>query len=157
MTTIESAPVPDVAGLLHANRVILAHFDSYSAALLFACQEQGLLGPAPLPPGATPLLRPDPAGPEHDGAAVLQAAVAHYGLNPDEVERMADFDAWFMADGAPLRVHALRFTGFAAPAGQLAALGMHLRPISALRGAAMNELLLLREIFNLLVGGARRA
>lgn len=87
----------------------------------------------------------------------MQAAVAHYGLNADELVRMEDFDAWFAVEGVPLRVHVLRFTGFEAPAALLEAQGASLKPISELRGSAMSELMLLREVFNILVGGASRA
>lgn len=146
-----------MSDLLQANRVILAHFDSYSAALLFARWDHGLLGPAMLPATATPAAAPAQIAPEHDGAAVLQAAVGHYGLNPAEVTRMEDFDAWYQDEDQLIRVHVLRFTGFEAPVELIAEQGGVMRAISALRGAAMSELLLLREVFNILVGGAQRA
>lgn len=143
--------------ILQANRVILAHFDSYSAALLFARWGKCLLAPEPLPEGAVALPVPEQIDAGHDGEAVLQAAVAALKLKPDEIVRMPEFDAWFMADGQPVRVHVLRFTCFEAPAALLEAQGAVFKPISELRGSAMSELMLLREVFNILVGGAQRA
>lgn len=146
--------IPDI---LQTNRVILAHFDSYSAALLFTRWGKCLLAPEALPEGATPMSAPAQIGAEHDGVAVMQAAVARYGLNAAELVRMNDFDAWFATEGTPLRVHVLRFTGFEAPAELLESQGASFKPISELRGSAMSELMLLREVFNILVGGAQRA
>jgi hypothetical protein len=143
--------------VLHINRVILAHFDSYSAALLFARWEHGLLGQSALSASATPVEPPLQIGVEYDGHAVLQAVVERYCLNPAEIVRMAEFDAWFNDGGELIRVHVLRFTGFEAPVELIGAQGGVFRAISALRGAAMSELLLLREVFNILVGGNQRA
>ncbi len=145
---------PDI---LQANRVILAHFDSYSAALLFARWGKCLLAPTALPEGALSVEPPATIGALHEGEAVLQAAVAAFGLKADEIVRMADFDAWFEADGQLLRVHVLRFTCFEAPAALIEGQGGVFKPISELRGSAMSELMLLREVFNILVGGAQRA
>lgn len=140
---------------LACNRVILCHFDSYSAALVFAHWGGTLLGPAALPEGATPMEAPAEIGTAHEGAAVMQAAVARYGLNPDEVTRLDDFDAWMHTDAGPLRVHALRFTTVDAPAAAIEAHGGTFRHITQLRGGAMIELNLLRPVFNLMVGGSR--
>jgi hypothetical protein len=52
-----------------------------------------------------------------------------------------------------VRIHLLRFTSIDAPKAAIAALGGVFKPISQLRGSAMSELLLLREAFNLIVGG----
>jgi hypothetical protein len=68
------------------NRVILTHFDSYSTALLFPRWEGGtLLLPQALPASASPMPAPAEVGPEHSGAAVLQAVFTRYGLNADEL------------------------------------------------------------------------
>jgi len=139
--------------LLKSNRVILAHFDGYSAALLFARWGKCLLAPEPLPDVAAPIASPIEIGPEYDGAAVMQAAVTRYGLNADEIVHMDDFDAWVAGEGAPIRIHTLRFTCFEAPSGLIEGHGGVFKPISELRGSAMIELNMLRQVFNLLVGG----
>lgn len=51
-----------------------------------------------------------------------------------------------------LRIHLLRFTTFEAPNAAIEALGGVFKPISELRGSAMSELVLLREMFNRIVG-----
>ncbi|WP_430434844.1 hypothetical protein [Methyloversatilis sp.] len=143
--------------VLVANRVMLVHFDSYSTALVFAKWNDTLLLPAPLPPSAE--LMPAPAADAaDDGEAVKAAAIARLGLNPAEVVRPGDFNHWvFTADG-PVRVHLLRFTTFEAPKAALEPHGGVFRPISALRGGTPVELLLAREVFNLIVGaGGGRA
>lgn len=140
---------------LVSNRVILCHFDSYSAALVFAHWGGTLLAPEPLPEAAAPMEAPAGIGPAHDGTAVMQAAVARYGLNGDELVRLDDFDAWMRTDAGPLRVHVLRFTTFEAPAAAIGAHGGTFKHITQLRGHAMIELNLLRSVFNLMVGGGR--
>jgi len=138
--------------LLAHNRVILTHFDSYSTALLFPRWGETLLLPQALPASATPLPAPADIGPEHAGDAVLNAVVTHYGLNPDELVHVGDFNHWVQTDTGPVRIHLLRFTTFEAPKAAIEALGGVFKPISQLRGSAMSELLLLREVFNLIVG-----
>lgn len=140
---------------LISNRVILCHFDSYSAALVFAHWGGTLLAPEALPESAAPMQAPAAIGPAHGGAAVMQAAVARYGLNGNELVRLDDFDAWMRTDAGPLRVHALRFTTFEAPAALIGAHGGVFRHLTQLRGGAMIELALLRPVFNLMVGGGR--
>ena len=134
------------------NRVIFTHFDSYSAALLFPRWEKSLLWPAPLPDGATPIPSPAIIKPEFSGQVVKQALVERLGLNPDELETVGDFKHWAQTDAGPVRIHLLRFTTLDAPKAAITALGGEFKPISLLRGSAMSELLLLREVFNLIVG-----
>ena len=142
--------------LLARNRVILSHFDTYSAALVFARWGKTLLAPEALPDSSAPMEAPAEIDAAHDGDAVMQAAIARYGLNPDELVRMDDFDAWMQTDGGPLRVHVLRFTTLDAPAAAIEPHGATFKSISELRGSAMIELNLLRQVFNLVVGGGSR-
>jgi len=145
--------------ILTRNRVILAHFDSYSTALVFARWGRTLLLPQALPASATPMAEP-PAeiGPEHDAAAVKQAVVERYGLNPDELMHASDFNHWAQTDDGPVRIHLLRFTTFDAPKAAIEAHDGVFKPISELRGSTMSELMLLREVFNLIIGaGGGRA
>jgi hypothetical protein len=134
------------------NRVILTHFDSYSTALLFPRWGNTLLWPAALPASATPMPAPTTINPEHVANTVTQAVVERFGLNPDELEHVGDFKHWAQTDDGPVRIHLLRFTTLDAPKADITALGGEFKPISLLRGSAMSELLLLREVFNLIVG-----
>jgi len=133
------------------NRVILTHFDSYSAALLFPRWEKSLLWPAALPQAAAPMPSPAVIEPEFSGPAVKLALAERCGLNPDELERVNEFNHWVQTESGPVRIHLLRFTSFEAPKAAIQALGGEFKPISLLRGSAMSELLLLREVFNLIV------
>ncbi|TXT36013.1 MAG: hypothetical protein FD135_4568, partial [Comamonadaceae bacterium] len=90
--------------------------------------------------------------PPFSGAAVKLALVERCGLNPDELENVGDFNHWAQTESGPVRIHLLRFTSFEAPKAAIQALGGEFKPISLLRGSAMSELLLLREVFNLIVG-----
>jgi len=137
------------------NRVILTHFDSYSTALLFPRWDSSLLWPGALPESATPMPTPGTINPEHVANTVKQAVVERCGLNPDEIEHVGDFDHWAQTESGPVRIHLLRFTTIDAPKEAIEALGGVFKPISLLRGSAMSELLLLREVFNLIVGGAK--
>lgn len=140
---------------LSRNRVILTHFDSYSTALLFPRWGSTLLWPAALPESATPMAAPAEVGPEHASDAVKQAVVEHCGLNADELDVVHDFHQWAQTPEGPVRIHLLRFTTPDAPKATLAALGGDMKPMSLLRGSDMGELLLLREVFNLMVGGGQ--
>ena len=138
------------------NRVILTHFDSYSTALLFPRWEnKSLLWPEALPESAAPMPAPTTLKPEHVANTVKQAVVERCGLNPDELEHVGDFSHWAQTESGPVRIHLLRFTPFDAPKEAIEALGGEFKPISQLRGSAMSELLLLREVFNLIVGGGK--
>ncbi|MBW8316641.1 MAG: hypothetical protein K0M73_17450 [Hydrogenophaga sp.] len=139
--------------LLSHDRVILCHFDDYSHALLFPKWAQGMLWPQALPEGAEPMDAPadEPAG--HEAESLKQAVVQDTGLNPDELETVEDYQAWFQTPGGPLRVHLLRFNTPDAPKPAITALGGTFKALSELRGGAMAELLLLREAFTLVGGG----
>jgi len=139
--------------LLSRNRVILCHFDDYSHALLFPKWAQGMLWPQALPESAEPMTAPatDIAG--HEAAAIKRAVVQAPGLNPDELETVDDYQAWFQTPGGPLRVHLLRFNTPDAPKPAITALGGTFKALSELRGGVMAELLLLREAFRLVGGG----
>ena len=135
------------------NRVIFTHFDSYSTALLFPrWQTNTLLWPAALPASATPMPPPATVNPEHVANSVKQAVVERCGLNADELTHVGDFNHWANTESGPVRIHLLRFTTLDAPKTAIEALGGEFKPISLLRGSAMSELLLLREVFNLIVG-----
>ena len=135
------------------NRVILTHFDSYSTALLFPrWDHNSLLWPQALPEAATPMPAPAMIAPEYVANAVKQAVVERCGLNPEELTHVGDFNHWAQTPTGPVRIHLLRFTTLDAPKEAIEALGGVFKPISQLRGSAMSELLLLREVFNLIVG-----
>ena len=138
--------------LLAHNRVILTHFDSYSTALLFPRWDKSLLWPEALPESASPMPPPAAIGPQWSGEAVMQTVVERCGLNADELVHVKDFNHWAQTPAGPVRIHLLRFTPFDAPKEAIEALGGVFKPISQLRGSAMSELLLLREVFNLIVG-----
>lgn len=145
--------------VLTANRVLLTHFDSYSAALLFAKWEGGsLLYPGPLPETATLATAPAAAAAQHAPEAVKAALVEGLGINPDEVTLDQDFNHWADTESGPVRIHLLRFTCFEAPKSALAPHGAVFKPISELRGCNRQELALAREVFNLIIGaGGGRA
>ena len=130
----------------------ICHFDSYSTALVFArWPNRSLLWPSPLPEGSTPGT-PAPEG-GADGPSVRQAAVEALGLNGDDVVLMPEFNEAVVGPDGPVQVHLLRFTTFEAPAPVLAAHEAVFKPLSELRGSAPLELGLLREVFNLIIGG----
>ena len=139
--------------ILNVNRVILSHFDNYSAALVFARFGKTLLLPEPLPESAVAMLAPAQPLPEHDADLVVDAAVHRYGLNAADIVRMTGYDAWLRTDSAPIRVHLLRFTTFLAPGESIAPHGGTFAPISNLRGSPRIELELARRGFNLILGG----
>jgi hypothetical protein len=134
--------------------VVLAHFDSYSAALVFARWGTTLLMPEALPESAQPMPPPAVVQALHAGDAVSNAIIARYGLQPAELVRVPEFDAWVQTNAGPLRIHLLRFTTFEAPAESIRPHGGEFKPISALRGAAALELNLLRRVFDIIIGGA---
>jgi hypothetical protein len=72
--------------------------------------------------------------------------------HPDELERFNEFNHWVQTGAGPVRIHLLRFTRFEAPKAAIQALGGEFKPISLLRDSAINELLMLREVFNLIMG-----
>jgi hypothetical protein len=139
--------------ILTVNRIILSHFDSYSAALVFARFGKTLLLPEPLPESAVVMQPPAQALADHRADLVLEAAVHRYGLNAADVVCMSGFDAWTLTGSGPVRVHLLRFTTFLAPAESIAPHGGSFAPISNLRGSPRIELELARRGFNLILGG----
>jgi hypothetical protein len=143
----------NIADILEHNRVILCHFDSYSAALNFARYGDSVLVPAPLPKTASDMPAPDEAGEHHAPAAVLDALVAKHGLNPAQLKIDDDFQAWLSDDNGPIRVHLVRFTGLDAPHAAIEPLGGVFKPISQMRGMPPLELNLMRQVFNLIIGG----
>ena len=142
----------DTSDLLDRNRVILCHFDSYSAALLFARYGGSVLAPTPLPEAASDMTAPDDASEQHAPAAVLDALTAKYGVDPAQLRLDADFDAWLSSASGPIRIHLARFTTFEAPHQAIAPHGGVFKPISEMRGMPMIELNLMRQVFNLIMG-----
>lgn len=134
------------------NRVILCHFDSYSTALLFARYGNSVLAPAPLPETASVMSAPSDACEQHPPNAVLDALVAQHGLDPTQLRLDDGFQAWMSSDSGPIRIHLVRFTGLDAPRQAIEPLGVF-KPISDMRGLPMIELNLLRQVFNLFMGG----
>lgn len=143
--------IPDI---MARNRVILTHFDGYSTALLFPLwSNKSLLWPQALPEGSTPLPAPTEIQAGHEADAVMQAVISRCALNPDELVYVSEFQQWLQTEDGPVQIHLLRFTTPDAPKPVIEALGGVFKPMSQLRGSAMSELLLLREVFNLIVGG----
>jgi hypothetical protein len=139
--------------LLDRNRVILCHFDSYSAALLFVRYGNSVLAPTPLPEAANAMPAPDDAGEHYAPAAVLDALAAKYGLDAAQLKIDDGFQAWLSDDDGPIRIHLARFTGLDAPHAAIEPLGGSFKPISQMRGMPMAELNLMRQVFNLIMGG----
>ena len=142
----------DTSDLLDRNRVILCHFDSYSAALLFARYGGSVLAPTPLPEAASDMTAPDDTSEQHAPAAVLAALTEKYGIDPAQLRLDADFDAWLSSASGPIRIHLARFTGLDAPHAAIEPLGGAFKPISQMRGLPTTELNLLRQVFNLIMG-----
>jgi hypothetical protein len=138
--------------LLDRNRVILCHFDSYSAALLFARYGDSVLAPAPLPETASAIPAPDDDA-QHDPGAVLDALTTQHGLDPMQMKIDESFEAWIASDSGPIRIHLARFTGLDAPHKAIEPLGGVFKPISQMRGMPVTELNLMRQVFNLMMGG----
>jgi hypothetical protein len=142
--------------LLARNRVILMHFDTYSASLSFVhWDDSTVLWPDALPDEWSQTPAPvDAASATYDGDAVRQALVARYRFNPAELVRIGDFDHWAQTESGPVRIHLLQFKTFQAPKAQLEACDGSFLNLPELRGADKQELLLLREVFNLFIGGS---
>lgn len=137
-------------------RAILCHFDDYSTALFFArWPDRSLLWPAPAPE-ATVCAGAAPPRPGSDAESVRQAAIHGLGLNEAALEHVAGYEQHLMQDGQPIAVHLYRFRTFEAPAPAIEPAGGSFRQLPELRGSAPAELGLLREVFNLFVGGGRR-
>jgi hypothetical protein len=138
--------------ILEHNRVILCHFDSYSAALHFARYGDSILAPAPLSAQASAIAAPEPAAEHHSPAPVIDALAARYGLDPAQLQLDEGFEAWLSDETGPVRVHLVRFTTFDAPHAALEPLGGVFKPISQMRGMPPLELNLMRQVFNLIIG-----
>ncbi|MHB9116849.1 MAG: hypothetical protein ACYC2R_01055 [Burkholderiales bacterium] len=143
----------DINQVLDRNRVILCHFDTYSAASLFARYGSSVLMPAPLPDGASAIAEPADIAEQHSPDTVMAAVLAWYGLNPAELGYSEGFREWMSSDAGPIRIHLLRFTTFEAPRAALEPHGGLFKPISGMRGTPMIELNLLRRAFDLLMSG----
>ncbi|HUL13653.1 MAG TPA: hypothetical protein VLU73_16000 [Methylococcaceae bacterium] len=140
--------------ILDHNRVILCHFDSYSTALLFARYGTSVLAPSPLPEAASVMPEPGDTGEEYAPGTVLNALTAQYRLDPAQLTLVENFQEWMSSVAGPIRIHLARFTSFDAPREALEAHGGVFKPISEMRGTPMIELNLLRQAFNLIMGGA---
>jgi len=139
--------------ILERNRVILCHFDSYSTALVFARYGSSILAPSPLPESAAPMPAPGDVTEQHDPGAVLDALVEQLGLDPTKLSLDDDFQAWMASDSGAIRIHLVRFTTLDAPPQAIEPSGGVFKPISDMRGLPMTELNLLRQVFNLTMGG----
>jgi len=139
--------------ILDRNRVILCHFDSYSTALVFARYGDSILAPTPLPDGTSNAPAPEDVSEQHAPSAVLDAFVAQYGLDPTKLILNDGFQAWLSSDGDPIRIHLARFTTLDAPHDALQPSGGVFKPISGMRGMPMIELNLMRQVFDLIMGG----
>jgi hypothetical protein len=143
----------DINNILDHNRVILCHFDSYSAASVFARYGSSVLMPTPLPDGASAIAAPADVAEQHSPDAVMKALVAQYGLNPAELGHSEGFQEWMTSDAGPIRIHLLRFKTFEAPRATIEPHGGVFKPISEMRGMPMIELNLLRRAFDLVMNG----
>ena len=141
---------PDI---LEKNRVILFHFDGYSAALNFARYGDSILAPKPLTAGATAIDAPESDSEQHEPGPVMEVLAAEYGLDPAQMRLNDGFEAWLSGESGPVRVHLVQFTTFEAPHTAIEPLGGVFKPISQMRGMPPLELNLMRQVFNLMVGG----
>lgn len=139
--------------LFEHNRMILCHFDSYSTALVFARYGASILAPTPLPETASAMPPPSDAGEQHAPSAVLDAVAAQQKLNPAQLKLDDGFQAWMTSDNGPIRIHLARFTTLDAPHAALQPSSGVFKPISGMRGMPMIELNLMRQVFDLIMGG----
>ena len=139
------------SGLLERNRLIFCHFDSYSTALRFVRIDDSVMLPAPLPEGAGMEAAPTEAG--DTPTDVLLAVLEKLNINPSQIELDNGFEAWLSTDTGPIQIHLARFTTFEAPHEAIAPHGGVFKPISELRRLPMTELTLLRQVFDLVMGG----
>lgn len=136
------------------NRVILCHFDSYSAALVFARYDASILVPVALPESAAPMSSPLDISEQYDPVTVLRALEQQLGLDPEKLNLDGHFQAWMSSDIGPIRVHLVRFTTQDAPHQTIESFGGVFKPISEMRKMPMLELNLMRQVFNQILGGA---
>jgi len=140
--------------LFEHNRVILIHFDSYSALLSFARFGRTMLAPGALPEQSMPVGERSPE-PIHAREPVLSAISERYGLSASELLPLDAFDAWAHGDTGPVRIHLVRIQSFEPPRERLAAHDGTFKPISEMRGIPQHELGYARQIFELVMGGGR--
>jgi hypothetical protein len=141
------------SALLARNRVILMHFDTYSASLSFVrWDDSTVLWPDELPDWSKTPAPADAVGATFDGEAVRQALIERYSFKPGELVRVSNFDSWAQTESGPVRIHLLRFTTFQAPKELLEACDGSFLNLPELRGADKQELQLLREAFGLFIG-----
>ncbi|HUV99871.1 MAG TPA: hypothetical protein VMV88_06905 [Gallionella sp.] len=139
--------------LFDQNRVILCHFDSYSAALVFARFGSSILASAPLPESAAPIPAPGDITEQYSPDMVLNALEAHFGINPEKLNLDDRFQAWMSSTSGPIRIHLVRFTTLDAPHQSIELFGGVFKPISEMRKMPMIELNLMRQVFNQIMGG----
>ena len=141
------------ANVFEHNRVILCHFDTYSAASMFARFGASVLAPFPLPEGAAPIAAPAETTEMHSPEKVMAAICAQYGFAPEELVIAESFQEWMGGGNRPIRIHLAKFMTFDPPRKALEPHGAVLKPISEMRGTPMIELNLLRSAFNLVMSG----
>ena len=139
------------SGLLERNRLIFCHFDSYSTALRFARINDSVMLPGPLPENASMDAAPTDIG--DTPTDVLHAVLEKLNINFSQIELDDSFEAWLSTDTGPIRIHVARFTTLEAPYEAIASNGGDFKSISELRRLPMTELTLLRQVFDLVMGG----
>jgi hypothetical protein len=115
-----------------------------------------MLWPDALPDWSATPAPADAASATYDGEAVRQALIARCSLNPGELVCTSGFEHWAQTESGPVRIHLLRFTTREAPKALLEACDGSFQHLPQLRGADKQELLLLREVFNLFIGGSSK-
>ena len=141
-------PTPSI---FQHHRMILCHFDSYSTALRFVRINDSVMLPAPLPENTSMVAAPTEIG--DTPTDVLHAVLEKLNINPSQIELDDGFEAWLSTDTGPIQIHLARFTTFEAPHEAIALHDGVFKPISELRRLPMTELTLLRQVFNLILGG----
>ena len=137
--------------LLERNRLIFCHFDSYSAALRFVRINDSVMLPAPLPENSSMVATPTEIG--DTPTDVLYAVLEKLNINPSQIDLDDGFEAWLSTDTGPIQIHLARFTTFEAPHEAIVPHDGVFKPISELRRLPTTELALLRQVFDLILGG----
>ena len=137
--------------LLERNRLIFCHFDSYSAALRFVRINDSVMLPTPLPENTSMVATPTETG--DTPTDVLHAVLEKLNINPSQIDLDDGFEAWLSTDTGPIQIHLARFTTFEAPHEAIAPHDGVFKPISELRRLPTTELALLRQVFDLILGG----
>ena len=139
------------SGLLERKRLIFCHFDSYSTALRFVRINDSVMLPAPLPENTSMVATPTETG--DTPTDVLHAVLEKLNINPSQIDLDDGFEAWLSTDTGPIQIHLARFTTFEAPHEAIAPHDGVFKPISELRRLPTTELALLRQVFDLILGG----